>query len=481
MTDSNQVTQFYAAAIPAIEAAEKSGADKAAAIMDAAKAVFDHPEEYAGFIIALATANKIDATGELSAYQNLTAAAKQQAQKEKEFEAANAAIDTLIAGAPEYKKFLEQGHAPDEKEMTAAAEKFIKATASLAAPKEQSRFISYNEYITDCRTYDPDKDFTPALFNVPFPDGTVSYIGARTSRGKTASLLNLAREAITAETPRKVLFVTLEMSPKQLLTRLALSLIYAKWSADGQASIDALTRQKRPMRDYYRIVRGMDIDNEGGGLQITTGATAAQGIIKSAMDKKILVMYDGRGVKLDPIINTIKANAEKGTLVLLDYIQRMPSPENVSDSTYMRVKGISDRVLNTAAATDAVIISGAQFTRPTKENLKKERDFFDDTSFRESGDLEQDAHCAIGLGWFNDDKENRFFEVLKVRDGDIPKHPYGLIWNGAFQYMANSGKEAKKKADKAEKPKTGQTSLNNDIESGNEFVITSEIAGITGK
>jgi len=105
--------------------------------------------------------------------------------------------------------------------------------------------------------------------------------------------------------------------------------------------------------------------------------------------------------------------------------------------------------LNVAAATDAVVIAGAQFTRPTKEqkSANKERDVFDDASFRESGDLEQDAHCAIGLGWFNDNKENRFFEVLKVRDGDIPKHPYKLIWNGAFQYMANSGKEAKKETE----------------------------------
>jgi replicative DNA helicase len=161
-------------------------------------------------------------------------------------------------------------------------------------------------------------------------------------------------------------------------------------------------------------------------------------------------MYDARGAMLDQIINTIRANAERGTLVLLDYIQRMPSPKDVSDSTYMRVKEISDRVLNVAAATDAVIIAGAQFTRPSKEQTSKKRDYFDDSSFRESGDLEQDAHCAIGIGWWNANKENRFFEVLKVRDGDIPKHPYRLIWDGAFQYMANSGKEAKEETEEAQ-------------------------------
>jgi len=455
MTDHDQITQFYAAASTAVDAAEKSGADKAAAIMDAAKGVFDHPEEYAPFIVSLAAFFRIDATGELAEYRNLTAAAKLEAQKEKAMEAAKTNIDILSAGVLEYKKFLDAGHAPEEKEMIAAAEKFIKATAGLAAPKEQSRFISFNEYMADCRTYDPDKDFTPPLFNVPFPDGTVSYIGARTSRGKTASMLNLAREALTAEKPRKVFFITLEMSPKQLLTRLALSLVYAHNAKQGKTDIEALKRQARPMRDYYRFVRGLDVDDDGGRYQITTGIQAAQGTLKDALNKKNLVMYDARGAELEQIINAIRANAEKGTLVLLDYIQRMPSPENVFESTYMRVKGISDKVLNVAAATDAVIIAGAQFSRPTKEQHRKERDYFDDTSFRESGDLEQDAHCAIGLGWFNADRDKRFFEVLKVRDGYIPKSPYKLIWSGAFQYMANSGEEIS-----GEKTGKGSTSKN---------------------
>jgi len=456
MTDHKQITQFYSAATKAIEAAENSGADKAAALLDAATGVFDRLEEYAPYIVSFAVENKINISGELAELQSMTAAAKAQAQKEKAMEAATAAVDLLIAIAPEYKKNLEGGHAPEEKEMEAAAGEMEKAMATLAAPKEQSRFISFNEYLLDCKTYDPDKDFTPALFNVPFPDGTVSYIGARTSRGKTASMLNLAREAITAATPRRVFFVTLEMSPKQLLTRLALSLVYARCAATGTASIDELKKQTRPMRDYYRIVRGLDVDDQGGGYQITTGTTAALDSIRAALNNKSLVMYDARGAGLDQIINTIRANTEKGTLVLLDYIQRMPSPKEVSDSTYMRVKGISDRVLNLAAATDAVIVAGAQFTRPTKEQkaANKKRDSFDDTSFRESGDLEQDAHCAIGIGWWNENKDNRFFEVLKVRDGDIPKHPYRLIWDGAFQYMANSGEAAEeiKPGEAPEKP-----------------------------
>jgi replicative DNA helicase len=268
-------------------------------------------------------------------------------------------------------------------------------------------------------------------------------------------MMNLAREALTSEQPRRVFFITLEMSPKQLLTRLALSLVYAHSAAISEQVKTELEKRERPMRDYYRIVRGLDIDNEkGGAYQMATGITEATNKIKAALENKALTLYDARGASLDAIINSIKANAEKGTLVLLDYIQRMPSPPEVSDSTYMRVKGISDRVLNTAAVTDAVIIAGAQFNRMSKEQgtAKKDPDYFDDASFRESGDLEQDAHCAIGLGWYKNNHNNRFFEVLKVRDEEIPKYPIKLNWRGAFQYMANSGeaitseKESKEEA-----------------------------------
>lgn len=446
MTDHDQITQFYTAAVKAIEDAGKSGADRGAALLDAAASVFDRPEEYAAFIVSLATSRGIEIAGKLAELHGITAEAKRQAQREKETATAKDAAALLAAGAAEYAKFLEQGHAPDEKEMTEAAAAMGKAASSLAAPKEQSRFITYTEYLADCKSYDPDKDFTPALFGVPFPDGTVSYIGARTSRGKTAAMLNLAREAITAKKPRRVFFITLEMSPKQLLTRLALSLVYEKTADLGTAAIKDLEQRERPMRDYYRIVRGLDIEGEAGGYYMATGTTAATEKIKAALESRNLVMYDARGAGLETIISTIKGNAEKGTVILLDYIQRMPSPEGVYDSTYMRVKGISDRVLNAAAATDAVIIAGAQFNRQNKEAKgKSNRDTFDDTSFRESGDLEQDAHCAIGLGWWDNNKDSRFFEVLKVRDGEIPKHPFKLTWRGAFQYMANSGEAIKGK------------------------------------
>jgi replicative DNA helicase len=425
--DIKQITQFYNAA---------SQASDAQGIMDAAKSVFDQPDAYKEYIISHAKEKGISITGELAELLKATAGAQAQAQKEKEQARVKEILESLAKILEQYIKNLSEGHSPDEAEMREAAAEMEKVIARLTVLKEQDRIVTFDQYLADCQNYEPDKDFKPKLFAIPFPDGTVSYIGARTSRGKTTSMLNLAREAITANPARKVLFITLEMSTKQLITRLALSLIYAHGLANNTQ--ESLKRRENPMKDYYSLMKGNPID---GGPQETDamieGYRAAMAILKSAFESKSFLLYDGRGASLDAIIDMIKVHAEKGTLVLIDYIQRMPSADGTMDSSYTRIKVISDRVWNTAVATGAVIIAGAQFNRVQDKDHSesKSRDTFDDTSFRESGDLEQDAHCAIGLGWYKNDHNKRFFEILKARECELPKHRTDLIWCGAFQYM----------------------------------------------
>lgn len=389
--DPKQIAQFY------IDAATTTDVES---IMDVAKGIFDQPAEYAEFIFSLAEKKKLPLSEELIDLQKVTEASPKQAQQEKERAQAKEIAENLAHISMQYVENLTQGHMPDEPEMLKAAAVMEKMTASLASGQEPGRLTTFDKYLTDCRTYDPDQDFRPALFCIPLPNGTVSYIGARTSRGKTAELLNLAREAITISPTRKALFITLEMSPKQLLTRLALSLIYAHAVANGQER--ELAKRENPLRDFYHLLQGRDIiASPGGSLEMVNGQREAREILKNALDGQNLMMYDGRRASLAAIIHTIKAQAEKGTLVLIDYIQRLPSPEGVADNTYTRVKGLSDCILTAATSTEAVIIAGAQFNRLQDKDHpeSKMRDTFDDASFRESGDLEQDAHCAIGLGW----------------------------------------------------------------------------------
>jgi hypothetical protein len=149
-------------------------------------------------------------------------------------------------------------------------------------------------------------------------------------------------------------------------------------------------------------------------------------------------MYDARGAGPDQIINTIRANAEKGTLVLLDYIQRMPPADENDMDNFVRVKKISDGVLSAAVRTNTIIISGAQFNRTvTRDGSGNE--IIETTSFRESGDLEQDAHNILGIGRLVG-KGNRYRKMFAGREEMIEDNAYSLDFEGAYSYMARREK-----------------------------------------
>jgi hypothetical protein len=128
----------------------------------------------------------------------------------------------------------------------------------------------------------------------------------------------------------------------------------------------------------------------------------------------------------------MKAQGEAGALILLDYIQKMPPKGGADADSFRRVQAISYDVVNAAAATNAVIIAGAQFNRlGGTDGLG---DVFTDESFRECGDLEQDAHNAIGIGW-QTDKRGRFYEILKTREDQRQGMLFEIDFNGAYSFM----------------------------------------------
>ena len=137
-----------------------------------------------------------------------------------------------------------------------------------------------------------------------------------------------------------------------------------------------------------------------------------------------------------------------------------PKPNNESDS-FRRVQAISYDVVNTAAASNTVIIAGAQFNRlGGTDGLG---DQFDDQSFREAGDIEQDAHNAIGIGW-KTDKQGRFYEVLKTREDKKQGTLFELDFAGEYSYMTQAsqiyrpqGGAGKGKANGNGKPKNENT------------------------
>jgi hypothetical protein len=316
-----------------------------------------------------------------------------------------------------------------------------RAYSSLRMAGKKDRIGSWDEYIRECTEYDPEKDFRPALFDgLAFPPGTVSYIGARAKAGKTTAMINLSREAFFSG--RKTFFITLEMSRRQLLTKLVLCAAFAitgetpdkQRELRSRGSFDRKEQTgQTPQKDYYALLHRKPLPQYGGEDAFKAAVSKAQGIVKQAYGKTLLI-YDGRGAGFQDIAGAIEHYGGPRSLVLIDYIQRMPSADENSRDDYTRVKKISGGVLNTAVRTNAIIISGAQFNHTvTRDGQGNE--IIETTSFRKSGDLEQDAHNILGIGRLAG-KGNRYIKMFAGREEMIEDNAYRLDFDGAYSYMA---------------------------------------------
>jgi hypothetical protein len=146
-----------------------------------------------------------------------------------------------------------------------------------------------------------------------------------------------------------------------------------------------------------------------------------------------LLIYDGRGADFPEIINAIEAHGP-GALVLLDYIQRMPPADEGGRDDYTRLKKISDGVLLAAVRANTIIISGAQFNRTVTRNDQGD-EIIETTSFRESGDLEQDGFNLLGIARLAG-KGKRYIKMFAGREEMIEDDAYSLDYEGAYSYMA---------------------------------------------
>lgn len=307
------------------------------------------------------------------------------------------------------------------------------------APEEAAKAYTSADYEKETKDYDPDKYFSPDLFGkLEFPDGTLSIIGARTSRGKTTALINLAAEAMgteeTEETKgnkRKVLFITLEMSGRQLYNKLILQRVYAESDKDTRDKI--LDKVEKPHKDLFKIVKSADAQLEGIDTEFIDRVKEAKKFIDKKVDTKEFQLFQAWQLSQKAIINLI-LQQEKGTLVLIDYIQRMPLTEKANKERYIQIKEISNALMKASVDSGLVTICGAQLNRMAGKDEDK-NDTFDDTSFRESGDIEQDAHNAIGIGWTAD--KTRFYGILKTRESGETGQTFYLNFNGKYSYMKN--------------------------------------------
>lgn len=303
---------------------------------------------------------------------------------------------------------------------------FMEVMAGAVCDTQYNRFSTWTEYFNNCVKYDPSKDFMPSMLaGLRFPNGTLSYIGARPGGGKSTILVNIAREALDAG--RKVFLVNMEMINKTIITNFALSTMYASATEEQRKELQKI---ESPQSLYYSLFKREPDSRE----TFDNLRHAAIEKIKPLLNTS-LFFFNGAGGKLDAILMAIESKLNEGDIVLIDYIQRMPPPQGSGDQRYILIKQTSEKLLNVAMKKNIVIISGAQFRRPDNEK-SKEANLED---FRESGDIEQDAHNALGIEYI--DEKSRYIHVLKQREGGAKFTRAELDCNFNYLFIAGTGRE----------------------------------------
>jgi len=301
---------------------------------------------------------------------------------------------------------------------------FMDVMAGALRDTQHSRFSTWTDYNDACINYDPSKDFKPSMLaGLRFPNGTLSYIGARPGGGKSTMLVNIAREGLDAG--RKVFLVNMEMLNKTVITNFTLSLIYAGATPAERKELDDI---ENPQSYYYALFK-REYDSRETFDNLRRSAIE---IIKSLLNTRLFI-FNGAGGNLDAILMAVESRVNEGDIVLIDYVQRLPPPVENNDQRYMQIKNTSNALLTLAMKKNVVVISGAQFKR-TKG--KKEATFDD---FRESGDIEQDGHNCIAIETI--DEKNRYIHVLKAREGGADFTSAELDCNFNYLFITGTGRE----------------------------------------
>lgn len=156
-----------------------------------------------------------------------------------------------------------------------------------------------------------------------------------------------------------------------------------------------------------------------------------QSLIDAAdkLDKLNLDMIDAGGMTVRDI-QAITLN-KRYQIIFVDYLQLINARGN---GRYEQVTNISQELHTMARVNNVAVIALAQLTRPEKANGKPQPPTM--TSFRESGQIEQDADIAFLL-WPsdpNDNKSDRIFKIGKNKEGDRMK--MDMLFDGPTQTLS---------------------------------------------
>lgn len=290
-----------------------------------------------------------------------------------------------------------------------------------------------------CTIFPPAPDKT-----LNFPCGTLSYIGARTSRGKTTALISIIIDALHSN--KTVAIITNEESTDEIQLRLITALMF---TTKGFKIPTYIESPRDTIKDILK-----DILKAGNGLfndpapaenntreYLTSYCKKALNELQEYYKNERLTIFDGLDApKFNDVLDYVETLQPK-TVVVLDYIQHARTPAGFENCTrQMQIQESSHLLTDRIKANNLICIAGAQFKRDGAftTNGDATEDILQDGLFRESGDIEQDGHINIGIGAFIQKgvAPIRYYSIFKNRGNGADNKYFTLDLAGiGFSYI----------------------------------------------
>ena len=266
-----------------------------------------------------------------------------------------------------------------------------------------------NEWLEDFKkpiTHDNKLSFGFRLLDemIMLENTNLGIIGARPGVGKSAYALNLAKNFCLQK--RNVLFVSLEMSSKEVLNRLI-------------ANISGI--------DHDTIQRKLPLTEEQN-LAIEKAAEKVKGFN--------LTIYDKGSMTVDHLYNLAKKMNRQGKLdaLIVDYMQLMDGGKrsqgnDVSDMSYIsrKLKQLAQEIYIPVIALSQLSRAGVQPSGKVREPQLAD--------LRQSGSIEQDANFVLML--HSEDVDDKFPDK-KFITMFIRKNRSGSLGQVKMQYYGDN-------------------------------------------
>jgi len=227
-----------------------------------------------------------------------------------------------------------------------------------------------------------------------FQKSDLIVLAARPSMGKTAFVLNIAKQA-AVRNHAKVLIFSMEMSKVQIGQRLL--------AIESRVDLTKLKTGNLDQQHWAKIQEAMD--------QLSPAA---------------IYIDDTSGVSIMEIKNKCRRlKAEKGLdLIIVDYLQLM-NFEGRAESRQQEITALSRAFKQLAREMDCPVLLLSQLSRAPEQRSDK-RPMLSD--LRESGAIEQDADIVLFL--YRDEYYNPDTEEKNICEVNISKHrngPTGVV------------------------------------------------------